>query len=104
MLHADDSLEAFAGDMTEDIPIVDFTGPRFFAAGVIPRLKVTDLVPAMVDIGNQVSFRDLLMIDVKQNLARRPVHRAADQVGLWRFMQEETGVVGWMIQRFEHHR
>ena len=82
MLHADDPVMALVRDMPEDVAVVDLTGSRFVAAGVVAVLEASDVRPALVEIRDQVSFGDLLVIDVEQDLARRAVHRFADCIRL----------------------
>ena len=69
MLHADDQIAAFFlltfGDSFEDIGVIDLASARLLASGIVARLKVTNFVPSAVDVWDQVSFGDLLVVDVK---------------------------------------
>ena len=77
--------------MLEDAFVVDFAGGGFFATGVVAHLKNADFRPAAVDIGNEIAFGDLLVVDVKEDFATRVIDGLADQVGLWRFSQNKRG-------------
>ena len=61
-------------DELENVLIVDFASAGFFTAWIVTTLKVADLIPAFIDIGNQVPFCDLLMVDVKKDFAGRAVN------------------------------
>jgi len=86
VLHADDQVAPgfgeLARDVAEDVGIIDLPGARFLPAGVVAGLYVADLVPACVDVGDEVSLADLLVIDIKKNLAARAVDCLADGLGL----------------------
>src|SRR5688572_17389778 len=60
VLHADHALEALRVNVTEDIPIIDLPRARFLAAGVVAGLEISDLIPATVDVGDEISLGDLL--------------------------------------------
>ena len=57
----------------------------------------------MIDVGDEVSFGDLLVINIEENLAGRTIDRPADGVGLIGFLQPSATVVGVFVERFEHH-
>ena len=65
-----------------DFRIIDFARSRFFSPWVVTGSKVTDFVPAPLDIGNQVAFGDLLVINVEKNLAGWAIHGPANCEGL----------------------
>lgn len=69
MFHSDDACEAFVVDMPEDLAVIDLAGIRFFATWVVTGLKVCDLGPAQINVGNQIALGDLLMVDIEENLA-----------------------------------
>ncbi len=77
--------------MLENTFVVDFAGGGFFATGVIAHLKNADFRPAAVDVGNEVAFGDLLVVDVKEDFATRVVDGLADQIGLWRAQPDKRG-------------
>ena len=67
--------------MLEDIAIIDLAGPGFLAPGIVADMKTGDFPPGKVDIGNQVAFGDLLMIEVIDDLAAGMIDRPADIIG-----------------------
>ena len=103
MLHADNQIAAFFlltfGDRLKYIRVVDLTSSRFFASGIVASLKVTNLVPSAVDVGDQVSFADLLVVDVKQYLATWRINGSADCVSLIGIAQERAAMIGVSVQR-----
>jgi len=70
-------------DVFEDIFVVDFAGGGFFPTGVVADLEAADFRPGAVDVGNEVAFGDLLVIDVEEDFAAGVVDGLADHVGLW---------------------
>ena len=50
----------------EDVAPVDFSGPRIVAAGHVPALVIADILMVFTNVGNEVTLRDLLMEDVKE--------------------------------------
>ena len=62
MLHTQDAFELFAVDVPKDVAIVDFTSARFFAARVVADLEIRNLRPGTVDVGDEISLGDLLMV------------------------------------------
>ena len=62
--------------------VVDLARAGFLASGVVAGLEVANLVPAHVDVRDEIAFGDLLVIDIKQNLARRTVDCSTDRVRL----------------------
>ena len=89
--------------MLEDAFVVDFTGGGLFATGVVAHLKNADFRPTAVDIGDEVAFGDLLVVDVKEDFATRVIDGLADQICLWRASQKNAGVVRQAVERFQHH-
>ena len=69
MLHADRSIISLGMEMLENVLVVDLPGGGFLASGRIPHMETTDLIPGTVDIRDQISFRDLLVVDVVDDLA-----------------------------------
>ena len=47
--------------------IVDFACSGFLTTRIIAYLEVADFVPGMVNIGNDIAFLYLLVVDVKQD-------------------------------------
>ena len=52
-------------DVAKNIAVVNFTRTRFFAAGVVADLEVSNLLPCLVDIRNEIAFGNLLVIGVE---------------------------------------
>ena len=103
MFHAHDALEVLGFQVLEDLAVVDFAGAGFFAAGVVSTLEIRDLGPAVIDVGDEISLGDLLMVNVEEDFAGRAVDRAADGVGLVGFLEPSATVVGVFVERFEDH-
>lgn len=103
VFHAHDSLEVLRLQVLEDFTVVDLAGAGLFAAGVVTTLEIRDFIPGVIDVGDEISFGDLLMIDVKEDLAGRAIDRATNRVGLIGFLQPSATVVGVFIERFEDH-
>ena len=80
---------------------IDLARAWFFPAGIVPKVKMSDFAPCHVDIRDQVSFGDLLMIQVVDDLAGRAVDRLADLVGLRDLLQEQARMVGPPVQRLD---
>src|SRR4026209_2506236 len=93
VLHADNSLEALRVNVAEDVPIIDLAGARLAPARIVADLEIRDFIPGGVHVRDQVSFSDLLVVDVKQDLARRTPHGATDLERLRDLVEELTGVV-----------
>jgi len=74
VLHAHDTGKSFLMDVLEYIQVVDLPGGRFLPAGIIPHLEIANLIPCQVNIGNQVPFMNLLVIEVIQDLTGRTVY------------------------------
>src|SRR5690606_23201102 len=89
VFHAHDTTVPFVVDVLEDILIVDLARSRFFSSGVVPYLKVGDLIPAKIDVGNEVTFVALHMVDVVENFAGRRIDRLAYHITLVRMAKEE---------------
>ena len=88
--------------MFEDIFVIDLTSSRLFTAWVVTNLEVCDFVPGPVDVGDQVAFGDLLVVNVKKNFARRAVHGLTYFITLGGLGEEQTGVIP-EIERLQHH-
>ncbi len=56
-------------NVPENVQIIDLPCGRFFSPGIITDLEISDLTPRLVNIGDEISFGDLLMVDIEQNLA-----------------------------------
>ena len=71
MLHPHDShvAKALAVEVAEDVGVVDLARRGLVAAGVVADLKVGDLAPGMVDVGDQIALGDLLVIEIVEDLA-----------------------------------
>ena len=82
MLHPQNSIIPFGMNMLENIPVIDLTGSRFISSRIIPDLEVGGLIPCPINVGNDVSFGDLLMINIEKYLAGRTSYCLADFIGL----------------------
>ncbi len=82
MLHANDALISFVVNVPEYIQVIDLAGCGFFPARVVAHLEISDLFPGEVNIRDQVALRDLLVVQVIQDFARRAIHGLAYGVGL----------------------
>ncbi len=69
MLHAQNAVIAFRMNMLKHILIVDFAGRWLFPTWVIPYLEIRYFIPRCINVGNQVAFGNLLVVDVEQDLA-----------------------------------
>lgn len=83
--------------------VVDLTGAGLFSARIISCLEIAYLGPTLVDVGNEVSFGDLLMINVKQDFAGRTIDRPANGKGLVGTLQKDSTMVGSPIQWLQNH-
>ena len=88
----------------EDVPEVDLARGRFVAARVVAHLEVADLVPRRIDVGDQVPFRNLLVIEVVEDLAGRTVYRPANLPGLRDALEEQSGMVAGVERLEDHHQ
>src|SRR5690606_30214028 len=102
VLHPNDPLKALAVNVLEHAPVVDLTGRRLVPSRNVANLEIGDLVPRGIDVRNDVALRDLLVIDVEQDLARGAADRFADHVGLRNLGKEHAGMIE-EVQRFQHH-
>ena len=91
MFHAKRPVITFFKEILENTLEIDFTGRRFIPAGIISKMKCTDIRPGGFDIWNQVTFSDLLVIKVINYLDIRTVNCAANQVGLRNPCQKSPG-------------
>src|SRR5690606_37845954 len=82
MLHPHNPVKALSVDMLEDVAVVDLARCRLLAAGIVSHLEVGDFAPSQIDVGNQIPFGDLLVINVEENFAGWAVDGPADHVRL----------------------
>ena len=80
-------------DMSKNISIVDFTGCWLFTSRIITDLEIADFIPGVVDIRNQVTLGNLLVINIAENLAGRTTNRITNLISLRHLGQEKTRVV-----------
>jgi hypothetical protein len=85
-------------DMGQHISVIDFAGTWLFAAWIIPDLEIPNLGPAIIDVGYEVTFGNLLMINIEQYLARWAIHSAAHRKGLIRLLKKHAAMVGVPVQ------
>ena len=76
--------------MLENILVVDLTSGGFLSSGIVANLKVGDFVPGKVDIGDEVSFVPLHVIDIIKDFAGRAIHGFAKLIGLGGSSHEEV--------------
>src|SRR5690606_31831321 len=65
VLHTHNALKSFLMDMPENIPVVHFTRGGLVAARIIPNLEIGDLVPAAVDVVDDITFVALHMVHIE---------------------------------------
>ena len=82
MLHAHDAVEVLILEVLKDLAVVDLAGAGLFATGVVTTLEIRDFIPAVINVGDEVSLGDLLVVNVEEDFARRAVDGAANRVGL----------------------
>ena len=85
MFHPVDASETLGLDVLEHIFVIDFTRERLIAPWIVANLEVGNFRPREVDIRNDISLGDLLMIDIEQNLTAWRIDSPADFKGLWCF-------------------
>ena len=56
-------------DCTEDVVIIDLTGTGLLSSGIVADVEVTDQIDVCGCIADDVAFGDLLMIEIKEDLA-----------------------------------
>ena len=93
MFHPVDASETLGFDVLEHIFVIDFAGERLCPPWIVANLEVSNLRPREVDIWNDISLGDLLMIDIKENLAAWRIDSPADFKGLWRLREELPRVI-----------
>src|SRR3546814_12279358 len=82
MFTTENALVAFVINMFEDILIIHFAGGRFIATRVIADMKRSNIIPASIYIGNDVTFRYLLVVHVVHVLSALMVHGYENHPGL----------------------
>ena len=88
MFHLNDAGIAFGMDMLQDASIVQFSSCRLRASRSICDLEVADLVPGVVYVINDVSSFELLLKNIKEQLASRAVNSLSNQVAVRNFGEE----------------
>src|SRR5678816_164819 len=68
VLHPNNARIPLRVNVFEDVLVVHFTGCRLLATRIIPNLEVSDLSPRTFDVGDNITFRDLLVVHVKEYL------------------------------------
>jgi hypothetical protein len=102
VLHADDAFVAEGVDGFEDVLIVDFAGAGLFAPGDVAGLEIADVGVVLADVIDDVAFRDLLVIDVEEQLDVGMVDVGDDLGAVVGHDDEVAGVVDADVERFEH--
>ena len=107
VLHTDDevTLRCLASSMyvPKNVAIVDFTSSRFLTTWIVTCLEVSDFIPALVDVVDEVALSDLLMINIKKDLAGRTIDCTTYEVGLIGSLQKSTTMVGVPIEWLQYH-
>ena len=93
VLHAEDAFITLCVYMFENILVVHFSGGGFFSTGIVTYLQVTDLIPRLIEVIDNIAFVPLHMVHVEQELATGAANRLADHIGLVGMTEEEIGVV-----------
>ncbi len=91
VLHSHDPREAFVVDVFKDVAVVDLARARFVSTRVVADLEVGDFAVGVVDIGNQIAFGNLLVVQVIEDFARRTVDRLAYLIRLGIFVRNMPG-------------
>ena len=94
MLHAQHSVKALCVDVAEYILVVDLARSRFFPPRIITNVKSSNMLPRLVDIGYQIAFADLVVIQIIDDFAAGVVHALANELGLGDIPEETTRMVG----------
>ena len=103
VLHAQHSLEAFCVNVAEYVFIIYLTRAWLFSPRVISYVERGNVLPGFVDIGNEIAFADLLVIQIIHDFAARVVYAFADEIRLRDLPEETAGMIRPPIQRFEDH-
>ena len=101
VLHAEHSFEAFRVNVTEYVLVVYLARAGLFPTWVIAYVESSDVLPGFVDVGNQITFADLLVIQIIYNLAARVVHAFTNQICLRDIPEETPRMICPPIQRFD---
>jgi hypothetical protein len=68
VLHPQNTLKPLAVNVTENIEVIDLSCGWLFSPRIITDLEISDLTPRLVKIGDEISFSNLLMVDIEQDL------------------------------------
>ena len=86
MLHTDHKVtpSCLASSMyvPKNVAIVDFTSSRFLTTWIVTCLEVSDFIPTLIDIVDEVALGDLLMVNIEKDFAGRTVDCTAYEIGL----------------------
>jgi len=83
-------------DGVEDCGVVDFTHGQFMATWIACRMEVPDPVDVLSDIVNEVSFTDLLVINIEHDFDVRRIDLLDDIECLI----ASNEIVAWVINLF----
>ena len=100
MFHAHDSPVTFIEDMFEQVLVVDLTGGRFLTTGYITNLKISDVVPAPVNIFYKSTLISLHVIDIIKYFTGWTIYCSADHIGLMGGSKKKIRVI---TQWFQNH-
>ena len=65
VFHSKNTRISLALNKAEDIVVIDFTRAGFLPSGVVANLEISDLIPACFNVWDQVSFLNLLVVDIE---------------------------------------
>jgi len=102
MFHAKSTIVFLIVQVFENILVVNFTCCWLIAAGRISQMEHSYFAPCSLNIRNEVTFRNLLVIKVIQQFAGRSVHSPADCITLRYPCEEKSGVINKVVQRLKN--
>ena len=87
----------------KDIAIVDFASSRLLTTWIVTCLEVSDFIPALVYVVNEVTLSYLLMVNIEKDFAGRTIDCTAYEIGLIGSLQKSPTMVGVPIEWFQYH-
>ena len=99
MLHANDPLVIAGVKIFKNIPVIDLPCTGFIPARVITAMESSYLVPARVNVWNEVTLSDLLMVDIIHYFNCRAVHSLAYLICLRHSREKQARMVMERIKR-----
>lgn len=102
MFHADDAFVTEGVDGFEDVLIVDLASAGLFAPGDVAGLEIANVGVVLANVIDDVAFRDLLVIDVEEQLDVGMVDVGDDLGAVVRHDDEVASVVDTDIEGLKH--